>query len=303
MEKIITMENLRNFAYCNSHLLKQPVRGVVVCMFGHGDKRVFREDSDVGNGPLIGPVMPRWGENGILLLVPYYNPWCWMNRQAAAYVDEVMDAAYRALSVPEDAPVVYSGGSMGGLSALAYAVYSRRVPAACVVNCPVCDLPKLMPDYGRSIYSAFASYDGTLQDAMRSVSPIHLVDRMPLRTKYVIFHTEGDPAISILTHSDPFVEKLKHEHDVTYYRVPRRRALRDGGRDVGAVPGVDRTRRGLLMKRPRSSAPLKNPARIGNKLTRIRRTSKMMLTAKRVPQHEAEAENADRRPKREDGIV
>ena len=36
MEKIITMENLHNFAYCNHKICKKPIKGIVVSFFGFG---------------------------------------------------------------------------------------------------------------------------------------------------------------------------------------------------------------------------------------------------------------------------
>ena len=36
MEKLITMENLRNFAYVNDRICKKPIQGIIRQFFGRG---------------------------------------------------------------------------------------------------------------------------------------------------------------------------------------------------------------------------------------------------------------------------
>ena len=85
MEKIITWENLRNFAYCNDGVCQKPIRGIVISFFGLGSTAMFQEDTEEAIF---------YGENGILYLVPYNNPWAWMNPQAVAYTDELVDVLF-----------------------------------------------------------------------------------------------------------------------------------------------------------------------------------------------------------------
>lgn len=215
MERIITKENLRSFAYCNNEICKRPVRGVVVYFYGLGGQFLFDEDTDEGR---------LYAEKGILYLVPYQNPWAWMNRQTVALTDELLDVLFSALHLPETTPVVSTGKSMGGLSALVYTAYAKRTPAACITNCPVCDLPfhfTERPDLPRTLYSAFCTYEGTLEDALRSASPLHLTHKLP-DIPYVIFHCEEDRAVNKQIHSDRFVEQLRQNHRVDYYPVPGR---------------------------------------------------------------------------------
>ena len=141
MEKIINIENLRNFAYCNNQICKKPIKGLVVSFFGLGGASMFAEDTEDGI---------RFAENRILYVVPYQNPWAWQNMQNVAYTDEIVDVLFDEYGLLNDLPVVSVGGSMGGLSALVYMVYAKRTPVACVANCPVCDLPYHFterPDY------------------------------------------------------------------------------------------------------------------------------------------------------------
>ena len=218
MEKIISIENLRSFAYCNNHLCTKPISGIVISFFlGLGDDTMFQEDPAEGY---------QFAEKGILYLIPYQNPWAWLNRQTVDFVDELIDVLFEEYNLPENLPIVSSGRSMGGLSALAYMVYAKRTPVACVANCPVCDLPYHFterPDLPRTLYSAFATYEGTLNEAMRSVSPMHLIDQMPTQANYCIFHCIEDKMVNKQKHSDRFVEKMREHHHIQYFAVPERR--------------------------------------------------------------------------------
>lgn len=216
MEKIITIENLRNFAYCNNQLCKKPIQGLVVSFFGLGGATMYAEET--GNGI-------QFAEKGILYVVPYQNPWAWQNKQNISYTDEIIDVLFEEYNLPDDLPVVSVGGSMGGLSALVYMVYAKRTPVACVANCPVCDLPyhyTERPDLPRTLYSAFYNYDCSLQEALKSASPLDLVDKMPVNSKYYIFHCEEDKAVNKQKHSDRFVDAMKENHNIHYYAVPDR---------------------------------------------------------------------------------
>lgn len=216
MEKIFTLENLHHFAYCNGHICTKPIRGLVIAFFGLGAQDMYSEDTKEGL---------MYGEKGILYLLPYQNPWAWMNRQTVDFTDELIDVLFKAYDLPENLPIVSTGGSMGGLSALVYTAYAKRVPVACVANCPVCDLPyhyTERPDLPRTLYSAFAAYQGSLETALRSASPTHLVDKMPVASDYYIFHCEQDLAVNKQKHSDLFVKKMAVKHKVNYYAVPER---------------------------------------------------------------------------------
>ena len=215
MDKIITNENFRSFAYCNQKICVKPIKGIVVYFYGLGGQFLFEEDTDEGK---------MYAQEGVLYLVPYQNPWAWMNRQTVDLTDELLDVLFSSLDLPETTPIVSTGKSMGGLSALVYTVYAKRTPAACVTNCPVCDLPfhfTERPDLPRTLYSAFHTYEGSLNNALRSASPIHLIDKLP-DIPYSIFHCEEDLAVNKQIHSDRFVEQLQRNHRVEYYHVPER---------------------------------------------------------------------------------
>ena len=216
MEKIINKQNVRNFAYVNDGVCKLPIKGMVVDFFGLGNMSMFALDTDAGE---------YYGERGIVYIVPYSNPWAWMNKQTVAYVDDIIGAVIDKLGLDVNIPIVLSGESMGGQSALTYCVYAKRTPVACVVNCPVCDSVyhyTERDDLPRTMYSAIYNEQGSLEDALKSISPVHLIDKMP-RIEYHIFHCLSDNAVFPSKHSDIFVKEMQNKgHTVTYDTIPNR---------------------------------------------------------------------------------
>ncbi|MCQ2423475.1 MAG: prolyl oligopeptidase family serine peptidase [Clostridia bacterium] len=216
MKKLITYDTIRSFCYTNDALIEGPVRGIVLDFFGLGNTNMFFEDTDAGR---------TWAEKNILLVVPYNNPWAWMNPQAIETTDEILDVLFEKLALPEGTPIVSTGGSMGGMSAITYMAYAKRTPVACVANCPVCDLPYHFterPDLPRTLYSAFYHEDGAIGDVLPRFSPLHLVGKLP-RVPYFIFHCEEDKAVNIAKHSERFVAAMEQAgYDVTLTRVPER---------------------------------------------------------------------------------
>ncbi|MBQ7975611.1 MAG: hypothetical protein IJ300_08010, partial [Clostridia bacterium] len=119
MEKIITYETLNRFAYVNDKICKKPINGIAISFFGLGG--MVMHDFDPPEGEY-------YAGKGILYVIPYNNPWAWMNKQAVAYTDEIIDVLIKQYELSEDIPIVSTGGSMGGLSALVYTAYSKRTP-------------------------------------------------------------------------------------------------------------------------------------------------------------------------------
>ena len=216
MEKIITFDTLKSFAYVNDEICAKPIKGIVLQFFGLGSTKRFPTDTVEGE---------YYGEKGILYVFPYNNPWCWMNKQAVDFTDEIIDVLIEKYNLGEDIPIVSTGGSMGGQSALVYTAYAKRTPVACVTNCPVCDIVfhyTERDDLPRTLYSAVYGIDGTLEDGLKSISPLHLVERMP-KVTYNLIHCEEDKAVNIHSHSEKFVEAMRLAgHNVTFDRVPGR---------------------------------------------------------------------------------
>ncbi len=216
MEKIITYDTLRSFCYTNARLVSEP-KGIALSFFGLGGMTMYSDDP--------AEAVELAGKR-IIYVIPYYDPWCWMNRQAVSYVDEIVSVIIRRFGM-KDPRIVSSGGSMGGLSSLVYAAYADIVPVMVVSNCPVCDLPyhyTERPDLPRTIYAALGNYDGTLEDAMKATSPLHLAaERKMPYIKYRILHCTADQAVNKEKHSDRLAAALEEGgYDVEYTAVPGR---------------------------------------------------------------------------------
>ena len=191
MNKVINYENLRSFAYSNDKLIKGDIKAVCLDFFGLGCQAMYHEDTKTG-------IM--MAENNVLFVVPYANPWGWMNRQEIDLTDEILDVLFEKYNLPETTPIASTGGSMGGLCCLAYTYYAKRTPSICVANCPVCDLPFHFTervDLPRTIYSAFYLENGELDEVLMRYSPLHLAEKMP-KIKYAIFHCDADDAYAAL---------------------------------------------------------------------------------------------------------
>ncbi len=216
MEKIITYETLRSFAYSNDRLIRGPIRGVVLSFFGLGGAQMFSDDPEEG---------VYFAGKNILYVVPYTDPWAWMNRQEVGYTDEILDILFAKYGLKDTVPIVSSGGSMGGLACLVYAGYAKRTPVSCVANCPVCDLVyhyQERPDLPRTLYSAFWNYEGDLNTALQSASPLHMVKTLP-KIPYHLFHCDQDQAVNMEVHSVRFVTAMREAgHDITLDIVPGR---------------------------------------------------------------------------------
>ena len=216
MEKIINTENLHYFAYTNEKVLNGTPKGIVIDFFGLGCMAMYHNDTEAGKF---------FGENGVLYIVPYTNPWGWMNKEEVRLADEIIDLLMAKYGLDDKSPLVSIGGSMGGLACIVYTKYAKHTPVGCVANCPVCDLPFHFTervDLPRTLYSAFYSYDCSLDEALKTCSPLHLANELPSKTDYVIFHCEKDGAVNIDAHSEKFVKELSKTRQVEYIKVPGR---------------------------------------------------------------------------------
>jgi len=223
---IISPENLHRFAYTNEECIKDGVKGIVVNFHGLGYNGMKNEPEGFDM---------QMGEHGILSIFPYYGPWNWMNRQAIAYVDKVLAAAKNRNGLAKDFPWVCVGGSMGGSSALVYSRYAEHTPAACAVNCPVCDLPfhaTERDDLPRTMLASFSHYDEDIETAMKLHSPVHIWAEMP-QIPYLIIHGAADTAVGKAAHSDKLVALMKNSHKIEYVEVPGM-----GHCDLHSVPGL-----------------------------------------------------------------
>lgn len=210
---MITYDKLRLFAYSNDKLIKGDIRGLVVDFHGLGFNGILDEDPDDGL---------YFAERGIVYVIPYVDPWAWMNRVAVLTTDSIIGALEERYG--KELPVCSTGGSMGGQEALIFCLYSSKNVVSCVANCPVCDMVFHITerdDLPRTMLAAFGGAED-FDAELRSRSPLHIADRLP-KIPYTVFHCEEDSAVNIDAHSVKLVERMRElGHNVTFVRVPGR---------------------------------------------------------------------------------
>ncbi len=213
---MINTNNLSLFAYTNEDLCDQPWKAVLLDFHGLGFHDMIYEHTEAAR---------YYARHNVLYVFPYYGPWSWMNQSAVRLVDAILDTIFKKYSLDENVPIISSGGSMGGLSALIYARYAARTPRACAANCPVCDLPYHFTerrDLPRTLYHAFSGYDMPFERALETASPFHQVMNMP-RIPYFIAHCTEDQAVAIHRHSDVFVTAMREiDHTIEYLTIAER---------------------------------------------------------------------------------
>lgn len=206
--------HLPEVAWIPEKHLVRPIRGLALVFHGLGSV-------DLRTDPTTDEL--EWLRAGALVVYPYAGPWSWMNRQARAFVDDLVDAAYRQYNLPDSIPLIATGGSMGGLSALLYTRYARRPVTACLALYPCCDLAYHFterPDLPRTIRYAFRGYAEPWDQVLAEHSPLAQVPHMP-DIPYLVIHGDADAAVAKAHHSDPFVAAMRRlGRRVDYLQVP-----------------------------------------------------------------------------------
>ncbi len=209
-----TLADLKKVAYVGDNYLDGPPRALVVNHQGLGAPE-FRK------GPGIEEYL--WQKAGALVLFPYSHPWGWMNREARAFVDELIADTFRLYGLGPEIPIIAAGGSMGGCSALLQARYSRHSVVGCLAIYPVCDTAYHFterPDLPRTMFLAFGGYEGTFEEALAEQSPLAQAEQMP-DIPYCLIHGDADKAVGKEMHSDKFVRRLRDlGRKVDYLEVP-----------------------------------------------------------------------------------
>lgn len=223
IKRCINKDTLNSFARTNEKILTGPIRGVALEFPGLGGGSCMGGVDAVGDYSAAYGL--RCGHENILLAYVFSGPWSWMNDSAVKITDAVVDAIWDRYQLSEDIPLISTGGSMGGCGALLYSIYGKRTPFACAANGPACDamdVYRTHPDFARTLLTAVAHYECSFEQAMTSLSAIHLVDRLP-KIPYYIVHTDMDDILPIERHSDILVKLLRERgHEVTYSVVPDR---------------------------------------------------------------------------------
>lgn len=185
INRYITPENIHHFCFMNLDTLVKPIKGIMVRFHGYNDNSLFKYSC---------PRDKMLGENGVLSIFPYYNLWGWMNDVTVAFADELIDVAIKMFDLPEDIPLVYSGGSMGGLGGIVYSKLAKRRPVACCVDSPVCeiytDFEEQSGERKRSIFNAYYGMSGDIMDILKEHSPLEMYMTLPKIPYYFVGGSE-----------------------------------------------------------------------------------------------------------------
>ena len=215
-------EPLERFAYAAFPPDGVAPRGAVVHFMGLGSQWQAKEGETPHGLEREGATAA--AAAGAIFLVPYLDPWNWMNAVAVEAADRIVALALARAGLPADAPVVSTGGSMGGLCAIVWPRYTKRRVVSVVANCPVCDLPfhyTERPDLPRTLRAAFGA-EPDFAGALCAHSPLHLAPELP-DVPYAIFHCTDDRLVAKAAHSDKFVAAMRAlGRRVEYVEVPGR---------------------------------------------------------------------------------
>lgn len=209
----LNKQNLLEYAFVNFDAVQKPIRGVVLYCHGYGEGLIHttspRPGVDLGN-------------EGVLYIWPYYSPVAWCSDATVAFIDEVLDAVWEIMDLPEDCPFVIIGNSMGGLTSMIYPLYGKRKPLAVGCNCPVCDLASVFEvsvDFRRSIYGAYVGSGRPFEEELDRHNPILQVDKMP-DVPYMIVSGTQDGLITEEAHIAPLQQAMRQAGKrATFLRV------------------------------------------------------------------------------------
>ena len=204
---------IKETAWIGDKYIKGKIKAIVLKFHGLGGG--FRVDTSQEE--------LAWAEKGGLAVFPYYGPWSWMNREARAFVDNLIDDVIEEYKLKKDISIIATGGSMGGFSALLYTRYSRHKIVACYANCPATDLKYHFyerPDLPATIHAAFRGYREDMKDLLVEHSPVDQVEYMP-DIPYLIVQGGRDTLVNQKAHSDKMVKLMKKRKlNVEYIKLP-----------------------------------------------------------------------------------
>jgi pimeloyl-ACP methyl ester carboxylesterase len=194
-------QKLKSLAFVSAAYLDGQAKALFICFPGLGgmEMKSSLEGHDL-----------KLSRKGALFVYPFVNPWNWMNQRTVDFSDLVLDAVLERQGLPANFPVVARGGSMGGYSALAFAMFSRHKIKAVIANCPVTDILfhySERPDLPRTFHDAMGSY-GDISEELEKRSPNHRPEKLP-DCKYLIIHGLNDKSVNKQAHSDKLVKLMR----------------------------------------------------------------------------------------------
>ena len=199
----------------NAEMIKGEIKGIALYFTGLG------HTSQPANDMVAAPECAR---HNVLYILPFYNPWCWMNEKTVKYVDAMVDAARELFNVSADAPVGVYGGSMGGYNTFHYAVKSKNKIVAAALNCPCCNIEYELPYSPTTVFRSY--FESAIEDTddfekyAHDNSPINMVDKLP-KIPYRFAVGLKDAVLYPSMHSNIMVERMVEAgHDVVRNDFP-----------------------------------------------------------------------------------
>ncbi len=220
MKKYINKDTYQLYAKTNEALIDGKVKGIILEFPGLGGGSCLGGTLDMGT--YDGDYAKMCASEGIILAYIFPGPWSWMNKGAVRITDAVVDAIREKHNLDKNKPIGLSGGSMGGLGALIYSVETKNKISAVCAACPCVDvLDRFMckETFPRTFISAVADYDMSMENALKTISPMHRMDDFK-NIPYFITNSCDDEVFpeKLL---DSFVEKMIDKgHNVEYRKMP-----------------------------------------------------------------------------------
>ncbi len=215
MDKKFLKERFNKLCLSNIDLIKGEIKGIALYFTGLGHA------TQPANDMVAAPVC---AENGILYILPFYNPWCWMNKKTVEYVDTLVETAMELFGIPKDAPVGIYGGSMGGHNTFHYAIKSKHRIVAADVLCPCCNMEYEMAYSTNTLFRSY--FEAALEDTddfekyIHENSPVNMVEKLP-KIPYRFVVGLKDLVLVPSQHSDLMIARmLESGHEVERIDFP-----------------------------------------------------------------------------------
>jgi len=208
----INKDNIDDFCITNIHTLScdvKDVRGLCVEFPGFDGNSCLSGNFNFPN--LGNDFATRLGKNGILLIYVFTGPWNWMRDVSIKTTDDIIAAVIEKYSLKEDIKITLTGGSMGGLGVLAYAAKGKYKAVSCSTSCPVCDLfsvSKFSHFFAASVYFAVCHMNTDYESAVKEISPIYFVDKLP-DVPYFLIWCDKDDVVLPEDNAIPLISKMK----------------------------------------------------------------------------------------------
>lgn len=210
----ITYDNLDIFAYTNEKLLTAPPRGI--CLEVQGLNACYSIFEDPPRGVFL-------AEQGILHVIPYTNPWSWLNDRAFAWTEHILAIMIDRCFGSVQPRLCVIGDSMGGYEALVFTAKTRYRVDRCCVNCPVTDLETFTQIDRSRAKTVFDAFDDApdVWAAIREHSPLRLIDRMP-KIPYYMVQCTGDNVLQPEIHAERYYAAAAEKMDISFDIDPGR---------------------------------------------------------------------------------